>query len=200
MPRFSNDTPVFGVHFTFPVLAGRELYHQPLMANDNQPELISFTHFKQIDEKRFDPNSDKNLESYFLLDQHGYTYHNQYPGVRQDIDEKEGNYRFNLGVEYPWYQRYIKKLIGNIQYEYIDLNYFLLKCAKGFKDLDAVLNDVTIPLDKRSKAASKGKALHELYTRVNAEFKANYPGWTITPMYSDAGAVIEFAFELSKEV
>lgn len=195
MSRYSDDRLVFGVHFTFPVLAGRELYTQPLMANNNQPELISFNQFSQFKPMRFDPNSPKELESYFVLDQHGYTYHNQYPGIRQDISEAEGNHRFSLGVEYPWYQRFIKQLAKGIQYEYMDLTHFLLKCARGFVDLDAVMNDPNAETTKRIAAAAKGKALYILYSRVTKEFKETYPQYEIITRYKEGtNEVIDFDY------
>lgn len=200
MPRYSDNRLVFGVHFTFPVLAGRELFTQPLMTNNNQPDLISFNQFSKFQPMRFDPNSPKELESYFALDQNGYTYHNQYPGIRQDISEAEGNHRFSLGVEYPWYQRFIKQLIGGIQYEYMDLTHFLLKCARGFVELDAIMNDTNAETTKRIAAAAKGKALYILYSQVTKEFKVAYPQYKIITRYKEGTSeVVDFDYVLEEK-
>lgn len=208
MSRYTNDVPVFGVHFTFPVLAGRELYTQPLMLNNNQPDLINFNKFTQFEEKKFNPKSKDTFQSYHMLDQNGYVFHNQYPSPRQDVKEAEGNHRFNMGVEYPWYQRAIGELVSGTQYEYLDLNQFLLKCARGFAEFSKILAS-TIPeeateaeksahLLKQHNAAAKGKALHELYARVLREFCATYPEYNILAKRTESGEIVNFVFELTK--
>lgn len=176
--RFAPEQLIFGIHFTFNVFSGKELYTQPLLANNNQPDKISFNKFSSVVPIHFGPKPKEDKLAYQLTDQNGYCYYNQYPGVRRDIPEQEGDNRFNLGVEYPWYLSIVDQLPRNTQYEYHELTHFLNKCIRGITEITARVEAEPDPVLKK-KAFTKGREITVLYQRVLKEFSESYKDFKI---------------------
>lgn len=183
-----TEVPIFVVHFGFDTLAGRELFTQPLLKNNKQPVRISFNRFDKIERVVFHPDSD--AKSYHATAENGYVYFNQYPGPRKDLTPEEGSYRYNLGVEYPWYQAELDKLPGNMQYEYMDLVAFLNRCVRGLEKLTLIVTDAEETQERREKAAAKGKEIAILYQRTINEFKGTYPDYTVNTVTTENSTTV----------
>lgn len=177
--RYTPEQEVFGVHFLFNTLTGKELYTHPLLANNSQPERIHFTKFSHAEPVSFHPTPPKDKQSYKLKDEAGYVYYNQYPCPRRDLTEDEGDQRFNLGVEYPFYQSVMDTLPAGTQYEYCELEFFLNKCVRGITELTSILEtrDKHDP-EHVKRAKAKGEALERLYLETLTAFVKKYPDYT----------------------
>lgn len=187
--RYTPEQEVFAVHYAFTLLAGNELFTQPLIANNKHPDRIRFTRLMKAKTISFHPTPKDDKQAYKLVDDNGYTFYNQYPCVRRDIPENEGDHRFNLGVEYPFYQSILPELPRDMQYEYCDLEFFLNKVVRGIREMTIVVNtEATTPEDKqrRERAVEKGKALEKLYLETLVAFSEKYPAYVITIEAGDA--------------